>query len=92
MTSLLNLMMAKQVAALFENDLVRSEMPDEERMMSREEAEAVIHAAIWAYSCDRTSTAGAMAKFSLFDALRLESWKFKPRVPDQTTASLGEGK
>lgn len=86
--SLLNVMMDDQVTALLDNEMIRDDLPDSERMMSRAEAYAVIHATIWAYSCRNSSTAGAMAKFSLFEALNLETWKFKQRDPDSATEGL----
>lgn len=79
MTSLLNVMIAKDVAKLFEHAAIDGSLPDDERMMSRRETEAVIHAALWAHSCRDSSTSGAYAKLALFEALGLESWKFKKR-------------
>lgn len=77
MTSLLNVMIAKDVAKLFEHGAVESDMPDDRRSMPRAQAEAIIHAALWAYACRDDSTAGCYARMAMFDAIGLESWKFK---------------
>lgn len=84
MTSLLNVMIARDVAKLFEHEAVRDDTPDDRRMMSRKEAEDVIHAALWAYACRSDSTAGAYAKYALFQALGLESWTFKKPTEGKT--------
>lgn len=90
MTSLLNVMIAQDVAKLFEHAAIDDALPDDQRMMSRAEAEAVIHAVFWAYSCRNSSTSGAYAKLALFDALGLETWKFKKRPTEGKTGAPKE--
>lgn len=73
--SLLNHMIADKV-----NELLDSQKdaypPEEPRFYSREQAAAIIHAALWGYSARASSTAGAYAGSNLFDALGLKWWTF----------------
>lgn len=84
--SLLNAVMAKDVEEILASEHLRPELTDDERAMKKEECLAVIHAALWAYSSRAGSTASAYAFSNLYDALGLESWKFKERP----THSAGE--
>lgn len=51
--------------------------PDVERFYSREQTEAIIHAALLGYASRRDSTAAAYGANQLFEALGLEDWTFK---------------
>jgi hypothetical protein len=69
--SLLNHMVADKVEELLkahDDDYP----PDVKRWYTREQAAAIIHAAIWAYSVREGSTAGCYAASNLFDALGLK--------------------
>jgi hypothetical protein len=81
--SLLNVLVADKVNALLDDPHVRDNLSDDQRGFTRDQAEAVIHAAVWAYSARAGSTAEAYARMSLFDALGLKSWSFKE--PEQHT-------
>ncbi len=75
--SLLNHFMVDDVKALLD----KGEEPggsyrDDERFFSREQAEKLIHAVLWAHGCRRDSTAGAYAAFNLYEALGLKNWTF----------------
>ena len=50
--------------------------PDEPRFYSREQAAAIIHAALWGYGVRASSTAGAYAGSNMFEALGLKWWTF----------------
>jgi hypothetical protein len=73
--SLLNAMIADKVTALLDEQK-DSYPPEVARFYSREQAAAIIHAALWGYSCRSDSTAGCYAGSNLFDALGLKSWTF----------------
>lgn len=75
--SLLNNVMAEKVEALLNDEHIRQSLDDGQRALSREEALAVIHAALWAYSSRQGSTASAYAMKNMFDALHLDTWTFK---------------
>jgi hypothetical protein len=75
--SLLNVMLADKVTALLDDPHVRVNVEDEHRGFTRDQASAIIHAALWAYSARAGSTAEAYARMSLFDAIGLKSWSFK---------------
>jgi hypothetical protein len=50
--------------------------PEEERFFSREQALAIINAALLGYSVRADSTAGAYAAMNLYGALGLKGWTF----------------
>lgn len=73
--SLLNSMIADKVNELL--DAQKDAYPEGvERFYSREQAAAIIHAAIWGHSVRSDSTAGAYAGSNMFDALGLKWWTF----------------
>jgi len=75
--SLLNNVMAEKVEALLNDEHIRQSLEDGQRALPREEALAVIHAALWAYSSRKGSTASAYAMTNMYEALGLETWTFK---------------
>lgn len=79
--SLLNAMLAEKVKALLDDPHIRDCM-DGERAMSRETAEAAVHAIIWAHSSRSGSTASAYALSNLYDVLGLETWTYKDQSPE----------
>lgn len=83
MTSLLNVMLHKDVEQLLTHELL-DDLPDAERAFSREKTAAIIHAALWACSARSGSTASAYAINSLFEAMGLETWTFKKRPTLET--------
>lgn len=50
--------------------------PEVRRFYSREQAAAIIHAALLGYSVRAGSTAGGYAAISLFEAIGLKFWSF----------------
>jgi len=78
--SLLNVMLAEKVEALLTDPNVRQNVTDDERALTKAQAESLIHAVLWAYSSRAGSTASAYAMNNLFETLRLETWTFKPRA------------
>lgn len=50
--------------------------PEVERFYSREQAAAIIHAALLGYSVRAGSTAGGYAAINLFEAIGLKFWSF----------------
>jgi len=78
--SLLNSMVADKVDALLANELLAG-LQDGERALTKAQATAVIHAALWAYSARSGSFASAYAMDNLFHVLELETWTFKQQVP-----------
>lgn len=76
--SLLNATLADDVEKLFANPGLREDSPELVRAMSKEQAESVIHAALWAYSCRSDSFAACYAMDALYNALGLATWTFKP--------------
>lgn len=73
--SLLNHSIADKVSELI--DAHKDDYPPEEpRFFSREQALAIIHAAIWGYSVRASSTAGCYAATNLYEALGLKWWTF----------------
>lgn len=84
--SLLNAMLAGKVEALLTDPNVRQNVEDGERAMSKQTAENLIHAVLWAYSSRSGSTASAYAMNNLFETLGLETWTYKKRGADPTGA------
>lgn len=77
--SLLNIMLAGKVESLLTDKNVRQNVKDDERALTKAQAENLIHAVLWAYSSRAGSTASAYAMRNLFDTLGLETWTFKPQ-------------
>jgi hypothetical protein len=73
--SLLNHIAADKVSALLDEHK-DTYPPDEPRFYSREQAAAIIHAALWGYSVRADSTAGCYAGTNMFEALGLKWWTF----------------
>lgn len=82
--SLLNVTLADDVEKLLSNKALREDSQDLVRAMSRDQASAVIHAALWAYSCRSDSFAACYAMDALYHALGLETWTFKPATAPET--------
>lgn len=89
--SLLNVLVADKVNALLDDPHVRDNLPDDQRGFTREQATAIIHAALWAYAARAGSTAEAYARMGLFEAIRLKTWSFKePEQPAPETRPAPE--
>lgn len=76
--SLLNHQAADDVSALLDRH-AETYGPDVARFYSREQALAIIHAALWGYAVRSESTAGAYAADAMFRALGLATWSFDPQ-------------
>lgn len=74
--SLLNVMLADDVERLLDNEMLRQD-PDDDRRFSRDQARAIIHAALWAYSARADSMAAAYAFLSLMEAIGIKGWAFE---------------
>lgn len=85
--SLLNVLVADKVNALLDDPHVRDNLPDDQRGFTREQATAIIHAALWAYAARAGSTAEAYARMGLFEAIGLKTWSFKE--PEQPAPETG---
>jgi hypothetical protein len=80
--SLANVVAADAVAALLKKPSEYN-IPDYERALCRADAEAIIHAALWAYGVRSGSFASAYAFENLYNALGLASWTFKELAPPE---------
>ena len=86
-TSLLNTMLADKVTALL--DEAAGLGTSRERAISREDAEAAIHAILWTHASAGGSTASAYAWCGLMDALGLRMWEFKDSAPSTSSDAPG---
>lgn len=68
--SLLNVAMAERIEALLTQEPIRQDLRDDERMMCRAQALAVIHSVVWAYSSRGSDFSGCYAMSALADALK----------------------
>lgn len=73
--SLLNGIIADKVNALLDEQK-DAYPPEVKRFLTREQTEAIIHAAIWAHASREDSTAACYAMTNLYDALGLKWWTF----------------
>lgn len=89
--SLLNVMLAEKVETLLSDPNVRQNVADDERALTKAQAENLIHAVLWAHSSRAGSTASAYAMHNLFETLGLETWTFKKRGEDPTSAGRSDG-
>lgn len=72
--SLLNHLVADKVNELLDANATYG--PEVERFYSRNQAAAIIHAALWGYGVRSDSTAGAYAAMNMFEALGIKAWSF----------------
>lgn len=79
--SLKNHMIAGEVEKLLDADK-DAYPPEVKRFFSREQALAIIHAAMWGYGVREDSTAGAYAALNLYNALGLKGWTFDQEEAD----------